>query len=891
MRIILFAVFTFIQLFSFAAFAQLPPDPIVIEWKKPPAFKLNIRKGTLRSIVIISGKGTIRKDHSVKFTECPCKVQLSFDSVQVDPGPSPTIVSINAGDNSFSFLPRDVSLSYPIFLPDYQVSVYKGTNSYEKIARSATSLQAMSDLSKIENAPEESFETAAEVTRKQIVPTLLGVSRDIRIFQLHLVTNNSGGEVSLITPMNAANNTTRAGHDIHYSYAIGRGHGASINIERSLEAGYLPVLNSIIRDGDITYSSKQFVTLEHSLTQQNKGTHFRIADLNSAGHMITSDQQVKLDDVLNNNKSHSNQNTILFFQTIARNTGNVPRYAWIKAVKPGRGWWDKISYQFDASTGFSSYHHDSIFSIAKMNDKPIPNEEVAVLIAPGDSVVFQFIVPHSPVSHLRARQLFSQPFMKRLGECKSYWNDKLSAATAITLPEKRIQNMIKAGLIHLDLVTYGEDPDGTLAPTIGVYSPIGTESSPIMQFFATMGKHDWSRRSLQFFLDKQHDNGLIQNFGGYMIETGAALWSIGEYFRYTRDTAWVKAITPKVLLSCKYLIDWRSRNKIPNSDSYGLIDGKVADPEDPFHQFMLNGYAYLGLKRSAEMLRAVNEPAALKLQKEADAWKTDIRTAFNKSTAASPVVPLSDGTWVPASPPWTEAVGPRSLYLSPDVFYSHGTFTIPDALLGPLYLVFCEVIDPDDRAATYLLNYHRDLFYDKNVAFSQPYYSRHDWLQLKRGMIKPFLKTYYTQLAALADRETYSFWEHFYHVSSHKTHEEGWFLMATRWMLMMEDEDTLNLLKGIPRKWLDNNEVIEVNNASTYFGNLSFRVESHIADKNITIRINVDPQRRPARIVVRLPHPSGIKATRVDGGTYNPQTETVTIESQKETLNIKVFFE
>ena len=34
-----------------------------------------------------------------------------------------------------------------------------------------------------------------------------------------------------------------------------------------------------------------------------------------------------------------------------------------------------------------------------------------------------------------------------------------------------------------------------------------------------------------------------------------------------------------------------------------MIDGKVADPEDQFHQFMLNGYAYLGLEPGCRNVR------------------------------------------------------------------------------------------------------------------------------------------------------------------------------------------------------------------------------------------------------------------------------------------------
>jgi hypothetical protein len=91
-----------------------------------------------------------------------------------------------------------------------------------------------------------------------------------------------------------------------------------------------------------------------------------------------------------------------------------------------------------------------------------------------------------------------------------------------------------------------------------------------------------------------------------------------------------------------------------------------------------------------------------------------------------------DGTWCPTVPPWTEAQAPRLLYFKPESFLSHGTFTISDALLGPLNLIFCEVLDPEEDAARMMLNYHSELFYQRNTAFSQPYYSRHDWVQISQ---------------------------------------------------------------------------------------------------------------------------------------------------------------
>ena len=648
---------------------------------------------------------------------------------------------------------------------------------------------------------------------------------------------------------------------------------------RRLEDGVLPILHSTQLDGDIEYKTTTFVTLENSRLEKETaiGTHYLVADNSSYGHMFTPSQEDSLKVYLEK-ESKRTEETVLYLRVVAKNRSAVPGYAWFRTVRPGSGWWEKLKYSYDPETGLSSYSADRVFGISILNGKPLPNEEIAILLQPGEEAVFEFRIPHDPLTRERALRL--SPFDEKYAECKNFWNAKLRNAASIRLPEKRIEEMIMAGLLHLDLITYGQDPAGTLAPSVGVYSPIGTESSPIMQFYMSMGWADVAKRSLMYFLDKQHDDGMIQNFGGYMVETGAALWSMGEYFRYTRDTAWVREVEPKLLKACEFLFRWRDKNKKEDliGKGYGMIDGKVADPEDQYHQFMLNGYAYIGISRVAEMLTQVDRISADRIRKEADAWKKDIRTSFFNSMAGSPVVPLKNGTWCPTVPPWTEAKAMRLMYLYPETFMSHGTFTVSDAMLGPLYLVFCEVLDPEEQASSMLLNYHSDLFYQRNAAFSQPYYSRHNWVQIKLGMVKPFLKTYYNTFSALADRETYTFWEHLYKVSVHKTHEEAWFLMETRWMLYLEDGQTLKLLPGVPRKWLEEGKRIEVKNAASYFGPVSFAVLSNAGRNNIIATIECNSDRKPAEVKIRIPHPEGKIPVRVTGGVYDKATESVTIK-------------
>jgi hypothetical protein len=522
----------------------------------------------------------------------------------------------------------------------------------------------------------------------------------------------------------------------------------------------------------------------------------------------------------------------------------------------------------------------------------MPQEEVAVLLQPGETATVDLIVPHQPISRERALKLARLDIVEHLDACRKFWRKKLASGAQIRVPEVAIDERIRAGLLHCDVVALGREPNGPVLATIGWYAPIGSESSPIIQFFDSMGWHKLAERSIDFFLARQRPDGFIQNFGGYQLETGPTLWTMGEHYRYTCDDAWARRVKPNVLKACEYVLNWRNRNKKEEfrGKGYGLMDGKVADPEDFFHSFMLNGLSCVGIQRASEMLAKVDPRESKRLAKEATEFRRDIRTAFFESMARSPVVPLGDGTWVPSAPPWAEYNGPLSLYAEGGKWQTHGTFLARDSMIGALYLAISEVLDSREQAATFLLRFHQELMTVENAAFSQPYYSRHDFMHVKRGEVKPFLKTYYNQFTALQDRETYTFWEHYFHASQHKTHEEGWFLMQTRWMLWLEEGDTLRLLNTIPRAWLKDGQKIELDRVASHFGPVSLSVESQVAKNRIVAQVACSGNRKPGEVVLRLPHPDGRKAVKVEGGEYDAASETVRIRSFKGTAKIALHF-
>jgi len=871
---------------------------IAIDWEVAPGEgHIEVIRGQIIGGEVLRGEGTFAQGRFASQGGGPFRLSLVIEGEHLGEGAYATRVSVCSAANPFTFFLRDMRRDYPILIPAYGVAVTEAEDerSYGEILRQSREEGLLTALECIELEPEASYEDAAAHTRSLHCPTWLGLGRDMRIFELGLRTPETiydsvqprfhGQQVAL---------KETEDQPCRYYFLLGRGWGCEERISRRLDQGVLPILHQEIVDGDITYYCTAFVTLEQSgLAQGNvRGTHFLVADAHSLGHTFTEAQERLVQSLLPEEMNQPEE-TVLCYRVQAVNRARVPRYAFFKAPWPARAqWWSRVPYAFEGTSGQGVYPSGGVFCVSRLNGRPMPQEEVSVLIGPGEVAEFEFFLPHRPIPQERALRLGKLDFAARLDECRRFWEGKLHTAAGVELPEPRIQEMVQAGLLHLDLVAYGHEPDGPLAPTIGVYSPIGSESSPIIQFTDFMGRHDVARRMLDYFLEKQHEDGFMQNFGGYMLETGCVLWNLGEHYRLTRDETWVERIAPKVLKACEYILKWRERNKREElrGRGYGMMEGKVADPEDEERIYMLNGYAYLGLSRAAEMLASCDPAQSERLKAEAEALKEDIRTAFFESLAQGPVVPLGDGTWSPTLAGWAAYPGPVCLHAEGGTWTTHGTVTARDSLVGPLYLVFQEVIAPDERAATFMLNYNAELFTLRNVGFSQPYYHRHSWVNLVRGEVKAFLKAYYNTFAGLADRETYTFWEHYFHASPHKTHEEGWFLMETRWMLCLERDQTLRLLSGVPRVWLKDGRRIALRGVATYFGPLDLEVVSRVERGTIEACVLCPSERKPERVEIRLPHPLGMRARAVTGGHYDPRRETVVLEGFQGQGNITLTF-
>jgi hypothetical protein len=863
-----------------------------------------VHNGRVSALRLISGNGSCNGTSFIFNSKSECKIELEIEDAVLTKGACSAIVNIKTSKAPFSFFLRDVNSMYPIYFPEYSVIVteYGDMRSYKEISRDIESRNTYSKLEEIENEAEETFDNASMYTRNLRCVTWLGLSRDIRNFEIGFRANHMPNERwDWVMPKHHNRYIVMpelGDNPIRYDYFLGRGLGCEEGIKRWLEKGILPVLNAKHTDEDIIYETKMFVTKEKSsLKKENiKGTHYLVADAYSSGSMLTKEQEA-LKNKIHDNELKKEEETVIYIKIDVKNTAKTPRYSWIRIPMPKAPvlpYTSKAKPEYDGLKGYGRFKEDKVYLVATLNGKPVPQQEMAILLNPEEKIEYIFKIPHYPISEIRARALSEQDYCYRLNECVEFWEEKFSDSAKISLPEKRINEMIKAGLLHLDLICYGNEPNGAVAPTVGRYSPIGSESSPIIQYFESVGKNDLARRTIMYFIEKQHDDGFMQNFGGYMLETGAVLWNVGEHYRYTRDIEWIKSIKISIIKACDYIIRWREKNKKEElrGNGYGMIEGKVADPEDPYHSYMLNGFAYLGLARSAEVLREIDIEESKRLENEARDLKSDIRMAIDKSIAESPLVPLGSGRWCPSISPWTENRGPLSLYVDEGTWFTHGAIIARDAICGSMYLLIQEIVDPNELYGDFIIRSFSELFYQRNVAFSQPYYSPHPYANLKRGEVKAFLKEFYSNVSSLADRETYTFWEHYHYASPHKTHEEGWFLMRSRWMLYMEDKDTLNIFPGVPRSWLEDGKSISIDGMQSYFGPLKINAKSYINTGKIkvNIEINAKPERLPKKLKIRIPHPEYRKAAHVTLGKYCIDTESIIIEEFSGSVQFEVAF-
>lgn len=521
-----------------------------------------------------------------------------------------------------------------------------------------------------------------------------------------------------------------------------------------------------------------------------------------------------------------------------------------------------------------------------------------------------------------------------------YWEAVLAPAMQIETPEPFLNNLIRSSQVRCLIAARNEASGARIAPWIAAmsYGPLESEAHSVIRGMDFLGHHEFARRGLEYFIHRYNTNGFLTT-GYTTFGTAWHLWTLGEHYELTRDASWLRRVAPEIKRVGRWIISQTEKTKRGPAPGFTDVDAETVwarRPSKPFlapgclpesglmppgvmadwnafaYHFCLNGYYTAALRHLGSALSSLGDPEAARFLQAAQDLSRDTTGSFALTRAASPAVPLRDGTWVAYYPSQVHSPGKLADFFPGE---DAGRSWCYDVELGAHQLVPAGVLDPFDDAMEPMLNHmedvqfladgwfdypasenERDWFNLGGFSKVQPYYCRNCEIYALRDDVKPFVRSYFNTLAAMVNPEVMTFWEHFHHSGAwDKTHETGYFLHQTRTMLVQERGVELWLAPMITSNWLQDGMAVAVTNAPTRFGKVGYHLASRIARGQVEADIEPPTELPLLRIVLRLRHPEGHPITSVTvNGTrhddFDPQRNLVRLPPNRGRLRVIASF-
>ena len=553
----------------------------------------------------------------------------------------------------------------------------------------------------------------------------------------------------------------------------------------------------------------------------------------------------------------------------------------------------------------------------------------AVDLRGGESEAVTVVIPFVTLRGEDGKRLLrSLDYEAKFKEVVDFWKPFAASGARMSVPDKPIQDFFHKVPVHVALTAQKDPGSGQyiLPAATFSYGACGNEAVIQIMQLDYRGLHAQAEKYLDGLLFMQGSGMLdgrfktsegalagVNHYNGvpwdvrfnYNLDHGFILWCLSEHYLLTRDKNWLKRTVPNIIAGCDFVTRERQATMVENDGQraaeYGLLPaGHLEDNHDWRYWFANNAHAYRGIKLAAQVLAEIDHPEAARLAADAAAYKADILAAVERARIESPVARLPDGSYIPHIPIRTGVRGPE-----------WGWFR--EGAYGPLHMVDGELWDPWDENTTFVLKYLEDCVFPTRQ-YGRPIDMEKRWFSqagvtiqanllnngvayLKRDQIEHAVRAMYNDFAVSVYPDVLVFTEHPVlglgrGVGPYlKTPDECGFLNTLRHLLLHEQGDTLWMMKGAPRSWLKPGETVELRDAATYFGPVSFRVD--VSENAIHATITPPKRSPPKEVVLRLRRHDRrpMKKVTVDGkphGVFDPAGETITLPPLGRGMTIEV---
>ncbi|MCJ7736635.1 MAG: hypothetical protein MUQ10_04885, partial [Anaerolineae bacterium] len=496
-------------------------------------------------------------------------------------------------------------------------------------------------------------------------------------------------------------------------------------------------------------------------------------------------------------------------------------------------------------------------------------------------------------------------------------------------PDQLLNEFHKAVRAHVAISVDKEPANGlySVPAATWAYGVCANEACWQITMLDQAGHHDRAETYLENFLALQGStplDGLFHSAEGvmqgndldsgaphrsgfsYTLDPGFITECLADHYRLTGDRGWLERVAPQLVAACDSIIREREATQVDGPDggryeAWGLLPvGHLEDNPEWRHWFSVNAHAYGGFRDIADILAEIGHPASDRLDREAKAYREDIRTAVRRAMVESPVVQLIDGTYVPHVPARTGIRG-RELGWIREVAY------------GAIQLLEGDVFEPNEEEMTWVLKDSEDnLFVSREwgrPVEMEKYWFSHGGITiqanltdigidyLRRGETKHALRSLFNNFGASMYTDVRCFTEHpvielghgvgpFYKVS-----DEAKALVWLRAFLLREVGEELHLAEGAPRAWFEPGERFGVERMASYFGPVSYRVESD--ETGLVCAVSMDQERLPEGLILHLRRPGDarMESVTVNGighKDFDASSEIVRIQSPAERIEVAV---
>jgi hypothetical protein len=448
-------------------------------------------------------------------------------------------------------------------------------------------------------------------------------------------------------------------------------------------------------------------------------------------------------------------------------------------------------------------------------------------------------------------------FDRRCDEVAQTWRKRLNRGMTIRVPEPRINDAYRAWLAFA-FTNVDKEGDRYLPHDgSGFYELVwGIAAIQVCRALDLYGYPDEAQKYLDSICTLVQPDGELKTMFG-LSDAGTLLVALEDHYRLTQDKAWLASVAPTITRVCDWSIARRAKEKqgqVPGSATWGLIKYRPSgDYPEPDYSFLSDTTLCVGLEAAARVLPVVGQDAAAgRIAAEAAAYRHDITQAMKRAvfehegTRLLPILPASRGWLLKANYGTTGYYSLFAGLLLDNEFLAsddpHATL-LTDALeqRGGLTAGVCTFYHLIDHAFTY--GY---------------------WLEmLKRNQPKKAILGLYASMAYGMSRTTYSGVELTdIHTGANQItlphlRSGTQQLRLLRSMLVRESGDRLLLAQAAPQHWFKQGQRIELRDAPTTFGKLTYTIDSAVDQGRIAVHL-VPPQRtRPREIQLFVRHPDG----------------------------------